>query len=158
MVNTRKNRNNMFIFGYGSLMNNNSRKRTLKKNVKGYPTILRKRFGYKKKFNTIAGRHKGKEIVIGIEKNPKKTTSVRGVLFPVNKLQLNKLNKREGIYKRIYVPHKYIKSTLKLSPNSRVYTYRPIKIQSRFNKTQRIYKNYKYSVERGNMQLFGKKM
>ena len=157
MVNTRKN-HNVFIFGYGSLMNNASRKRTLKKNVKGYPTILRKKFGYKKKFNTIAGRHKGKEIVLGIEKNPKKTTTVSGVLFPVSKLQLNKLNKREGVYKRIYIPHKYIKSTLKLSPNSRVYTYRPIHIKSRFNKTQRIYKDYKNAVEKGRMQLFGKKM
>lgn len=138
-------------------MNNASRKRTLKKNVKGYPTILRKKFGYKKKFNTIAGRHKGKEIVLGIEKNPKKTTVVRGVLFPVSKLQLNKLNKREGVYKRIYVPNKYIKSTLKLPQNSRVYTYRPIKTQSQFNKTQRIYKDYKKATDNGSMQLFGKK-
>jgi len=157
MVNTRKNRNNMFIFGYGSLMNTASRKRTLGEHVRAYPATLKKKFGYKKRFNVITARNIN-EIALGIEKNKNKTTFVRGALFPVNKKHIKKLNFRERVYDKINVPHKYINTTLKLPKKTKIMMYRPKKIRHKFKKTERVYKRYKNIVNAGTMQLFGKKM
>ena len=149
---------NTFIFGYGSLMNTASRKRTLKKHVPAYPTIINKKFGFSKRFNTIAAtRHGGNEIVLGLEKNPHKTTTVKGGLFPVTKQQENRINRREHVYKRISIPRKFINTTIKIPYGSKVYTYKSRKPRHKFNKPRRIYKDYTNRIAAGTTQLFGKK-
>jgi cation transport regulator ChaC len=147
----------MFIFGYGSLMNTASRKNTLGEHVRAYPATLKKKFGYRKRFNVITSRNIN-EIALGVEKNKKKTTFVRGALFPVNKKQIKKLNFRERMYDKINVPHKHINTTLKLSKKTKIMMYRPKKIRNKFKKTERVFKRYKNIVNSGTMQLFGKKM
>jgi len=139
-------------------MNTASRKRTLKKHVPAYPAIINKKFGFRKRFNTIAAtRHGGNEIVLGLEKNPHKTTTVKGGLFPVTKQQSTRINRRERVYKRISIPRKFINTTIKIPYRSKVYTYKSRKPRHKFNKTRRIYKEYTDRVAAGTTQLFGKK-
>ena len=153
MVKTSKLSYPLFIFGYGSLMSDSSRKRTLKNHVKAFPARINKKFGYKKTFNTIASR-RNNEIVLGIEKNSKNTTSIYGVLFPVKKRQLAFLNDREKVYKRLKVPSSYIKTTTPIPKKSTIITYKPMKIYKKFKKSQRIYKGYKKVVNNATKKLY----
>lgn len=145
-----------FIFAYGSLVNNASRKRTLKKHVKAYPAIISKRFGYKKAFNTIATINEN-EIVMGIEKNNKYSTHIRGAIFPVNKEQKKSLQKREFVYNPIKIPKKYINTNITLPDNAKVLTFKPKKTFKRFSKTKKIHVTYANRIQSGMSKMFGNK-
>jgi len=145
----------VFIFAYGSLVNNSSRKRTLKKHVKAYPTIISKKFGYKKAFNTIAKRNKN-EIVMGIEKNKNYSTYIRGAIFSVNKDQQKKLQKREFVYNPIKIPKKYVNTNLELPKNAKVFTFKPKKTLKKISKEQKIHIRYANIIQSGMSNLFGK--
>ena len=153
---TLKNKKSpMFVFGYGSLVNDSSRKRTLKSNRKGYPAIISKKFGYKKKFNTVASTEN--HIVMGIEPNKRKTTYIRGVIFKVNKKQRNNLKKREFVYTPINIPKKYINTKYNLPNKAKVMTFKTKYILNKKSKTKKIHKSYANIIKNGMKKLFGKK-
>lgn len=139
-----KTDNKIYIFGYGSLINKSSRKRTLKKRVKTEIAEIHPDYGYKKKLNTIASDNI--HTVMGIEKNSKKNTSIKGVIFPVNKRQLKELNKREIVYSKKIVPKKYIKTNLKFEKGSKVIIYKPYNVRIQ-NKNINVTKKYKKLIK-----------
>ena len=139
-----KTDNKIYIFGYGSLINKSSRKRTLKKRVKTEIAEIHPDYGYKKKLNTIASDNI--HTVMGIEKNSKKNTSIKGVIFPVNKRQLKELNKREIVYSKKIVPKKYIKTKLKFEKGSKVIIYKPYNVRIQ-NKNINVTKKYKKLIK-----------
>tara|TARA_B100001063_G_scaffold12945_2_gene10089 strand:+ start:8601 stop:9044 length:444 start_codon:yes stop_codon:yes gene_type:complete len=139
-----KSNNKIYIFGYGSLINKSSRKRTLKKKVKTEIAEIHPEYGYKKKLNTIASDNI--HTVMGIEENSKKDTSIKGVIFLVNKRQLNKLNKREIVYSKKIVPKKYIKTNMKFEKGSKVLIYKPYKVRIQ-NKNINVTKKYRKLIK-----------
>ena len=101
----KKLNNCIFLFGYGSLMNDCSRKKTHKKISKKYPVVLNEKFGYVRKWNTIIPKNK---LVLGIEKNHNKDTSINGVLFKVCKGCIKEFLKREKRYNIKKINKKHI--------------------------------------------------
>tara|TARA_Y100000816_G_C25639203_1_gene340380 strand:- start:43 stop:306 length:264 start_codon:yes stop_codon:yes gene_type:complete len=81
-----------YIFGIGSLVNNNSRKLTLKKHTKSIPVIFHNH-NYNRNWicfkKTRKSPVKFNRSVLNLDKNKvKKYEKINGVLFPVNKKQL----------------------------------------------------------------------
>jgi len=97
------------IFGYGSLVNDKSRHKTIsnRKTKRIIPAYIDKRFGYTKKYNVI---HK-KEIMLGLEESKDRSKDVFGLLFDVTKKDLNKLSRREGRYKLKKIPSRYLRTS-----------------------------------------------
>ncbi|MDA3839750.1 MAG: gamma-glutamylcyclotransferase [Patescibacteria group bacterium] len=87
----------MIVFGYGSLINIDS----LKKTIPGIKNIKKgKLFGFRRVFNLQAKRKLGEQgpvAVLDIEENPKSV--INGVYFEVNDKELDLLKEREIIYK-----------------------------------------------------------
>ena len=89
-----------YIFGYGSLVNSNSRKKTLKKNTDSIPCILKKNNNFRRKW--IFRCNKNNSTALGIEKcNLIEANEINGVIFKVNDKDLNLLDKREEGYERV---------------------------------------------------------
>jgi len=82
--------NNKFI-GYGSLINHQSLKETIK-DKKFTPVIVK---GYKRIFN-LEIREKGKTDILNLEKN--KSSKFNGIMFEVSEEELIKLKRREEEY------------------------------------------------------------
>lgn len=101
----KNNKKCIFLFGYGSLMNDCSRKKTHKKVSKKYPVVLNENFGYVRKWNTIIPKNK---LVLGIEKNHNKDTSINGILFKVCKCCIKNFLKREKRYNMKKINKKHI--------------------------------------------------
>jgi hypothetical protein len=129
----------IYIFGYGSLVNYNSRKDITKKSIKSkksrkskktsFYASIHKDFGYIRSFNVRLTIDGIKQTMLGIEKvdkiEKKLTFPINGVLFQVTSSQLKKLDQRESEYRRIIVNKKFIKTDILLHENDIVYIYKP---------------------------------
>ncbi len=109
-----------YIFGYGSLINKESRYKTIKnKSVcDDIPVRISKDFGYIREWNNnVSGKHHTGKLIkytaLGLRKS-NKGHSINGVLYSIDKHKLHVYDKREKGYLRIKIPHKYITN---LSPN-----------------------------------------
>ena len=93
---TRKNRRHSYsyIFGYGSLVNTQSRLNTIKSAVKAYPIVVDEQFGYERDYYYRDRIERGAERVLGIKKNPKKDTIINGALFKVPRDRLKDMDLR----------------------------------------------------------------
>ena len=98
----------VYIFGYGSLMNDLSRFKTHVHTKKTYDALLLPEFGYMRSWNTMIPNN---EIVLGIQKNKNKNTPINGVLFKICKCCLHKFIERETHYNIRTIPSKYVKFT-----------------------------------------------
>jgi len=120
---TRK-ASNIYIFGYGSLINKKEISATLQRKTKITPVILCESFGMKRCLNT---KTKTGLKVFGIKYNKQKNTPINGVLIKVNKHDLKKFDNREESYKKIDIPLEFIHFLKRKIPtNSHIYTYMPI--------------------------------
>ena len=120
---------NNYIFGIGSLVNNKSRKLTLKKHTKSIPVVFdnhnynRNWICFKK---TRKSPVKFNRSVLNLDKNKmKKNEKINGVLFLVNKKQLKKLDKREARYNRIKLNNRDFHTTkkYKIPSKKNIYAY-----------------------------------
>ncbi len=91
----------IYIFGYGSLVNYNSRKDITKKSKTLFYASIHKDFGYIRSFNVRLTIDGIKQTMLGIEKITKfekneLTFPINGILFQVTPSQLKKIgSKRE---------------------------------------------------------------
>ena len=120
---TRK-ASNIYIFGYGSLINKKEIIATLQRKTNILPVILCESFGMKRCLNT---KTKSGLKAFGIKCNKQKNTPINGVLFNVKKHDLKKFDNREESYKKISIPLEFIHFiTRKIPKNSHIYTYMPV--------------------------------
>ena len=116
-----------YIFGYGSLINKKSRRKTLGRNTKAYPARLLPDFGYIRVWNY---RHKNATFLGLIKKrsNEESNATINGVLFYVP--NIDAFNEREHLYKNVLVPVEYIELLREedtIPKDSIVYIYIPKK-------------------------------
>ena len=115
-----------YIFGYGSLVNNESRFLTIKRYTEPIKVVIDSSFGYVRKWNYY---NKDKNIIaLGLEKQ-NNGDYVNGILFDVYDDEISLLDKREIGYKKITIQPNFInilsKDKLQNMDNSIVYTYIP---------------------------------
>ena len=99
---------NNFIFGYGSTINDESRKKTVQYISSSIPVRILKSFGCRRCWNFQS--NSAKLTALGIEFT-KKPSTINGIIFPVNKSELKLFDIREEGYKRIKIPIEHIEST-----------------------------------------------
>lgn len=107
-TNKKQKKECVYIFGYGSLMNDLSRFKTHVHTKKTYDAVLLPEFGYVRSWNTMIPNN---QIVLGIQKNKNKNTPINGVLFKICKCCLDKFIERETHYNVRTIPSKYVKFT-----------------------------------------------
>ena len=116
-----------YIFGYGSLVNNESRFITLKRHTESIKAIIDSSFGYVRKWNYY---NQDKNIIaLGLEKHIF-GSNINGILFDVYDNEIDLLDKREIGYEKITIPPNYINVLAKdklLDIDSIIYTYIPKK-------------------------------
>jgi hypothetical protein len=117
-----------YIFGYGSLVNNESRFLTLKRHTEQIKVVLDCNFGYVRKWNYY---NKDKNIIaLGLEKQVV-GDNINGILFNVYDDEFALLDKREIGYEKITIPPNYVnvlsKDKLQNIDNTIIYTYIPKK-------------------------------
>tara|TARA_B100000927_G_scaffold290021_1_gene287843 strand:+ start:1000 stop:1680 length:681 start_codon:yes stop_codon:yes gene_type:complete len=109
---TRRVRNKYcYIFGYGTLINDISRRNTLKRSSIGIPAIIKKDFLHRRKYSYggTPGKIKNPIKVLGIEKCLKsKSQKINGILFKLPYHKLKSFDKREGGAIRTQVEWKHI--------------------------------------------------
>ena len=127
---TRKNRRHSYsyVFGYGSLVNTQSRLNTIKSALKAYPVVIDEQFGYERDYYYRDRIGRGAERVLGIKKNPRKDTLINGALFKVPNDRLKDMDLRENNYKKIRIPWEYVLLYGKSNPQTSVpiYAYQPL--------------------------------
>jgi hypothetical protein len=126
-----------YIFGYGSLVNNESRFITLKRYTEPIKVVLDSNFGYIRKWNYY--NQEKNIIALGLEKNIV-GSNINGILFDVYDDEIAPLDKREIGYEKITIPPNYINILSKdkiLDIDSIIYTYIP-------TKDYRLYNNIDY--------------
>jgi hypothetical protein len=92
-----------FIFGFGSLVNSNSRNSTAELGIKPViPARISKEFGYNRVWNVkvVTGM-----TALGLERSsPENASTINGIIYPVSKEILELYDKREESYNRVIVP------------------------------------------------------
>ena len=140
------------IFGYGSLVNNKSRCKTIgnRKTKRNIPAYIDKRFGYKKRYNVT---HKN-EMVLGLEETKTGSKDVYGLLFDVTNKDVNNLSRREEYYKLKRIPNRYLRTSKgkKRITSKNVCTFVPkrkYQISNRSKRKVKINPEYKSTVTKG---------
>ena len=115
-----------YIFGYGSLINENSWRKTLPKVMSKIPARVSKKFRYVREWN-----YRGKKSTyLGLRKLNKyeRGSTINGVLYSIDESNIKLFDRREEKYKRISIPHHMIKiiSNNKILKDSIVWTYVPL--------------------------------
>jgi hypothetical protein len=116
-----------YIFGYGSLVNNESRFITIKRHTIPIKVYIDSSFGYVRKWNYY--NQEKNIIALGLEKNIF-GNNINGILFDVKDNEIAFLDKREIGYEKITIPKNYINILSKdkiLDIDSIIYTYIPKK-------------------------------
>lgn len=116
-----------FIFAFGSIVNDESRKSTAPN--AGYPIPVRisKEFGYRRMWNYQSSG--AKLTALGLEKvDQNLAKSINGIIYSVNERDIYEFDKREEGYSKIRIPIKYIESYnwQCLPKQSNVWVYVPI--------------------------------
>lgn len=97
-----------FLIGYGSLVNEESRMRSLGRDIVVIPVRISTEFGYRRTWNT---RIAGMMTTLGLVKAEEgQGSTINGVLYAVKETDLPIWDKRERSYNRIEVPWQYITS------------------------------------------------
>uniref|UniRef100_A0A6C0BS37 Gamma-glutamylcyclotransferase AIG2-like domain-containing protein n=1 Tax=viral metagenome TaxID=1070528 RepID=A0A6C0BS37_9ZZZZ len=112
-------KNESYVFGYGSLVNSESRNKTIKINKNNIiPAVINKNFGYVRttKFPSM-----------GIIKVKQHKKDINGLLFKIDNTELESFDRREKSYNRIIVPSKYISiiGNMYFDTSLPVYIYKP---------------------------------
>lgn len=115
-----------FIFGYGSLINSKSRNASVTQPISAIPVRVSSNFGFVRAWND----HSPSEFTaLGLRKKlpGEKSTTINGVLFPVNGDDMNAYDKREIGYVRVSVPLADIEamSWQNLPKHGKVWAYVP---------------------------------
>ena len=136
-----------YIFGYGSLVNNESRFITLKRHTEPIKVVINSSFGYVRKWNYY---NQEKNIMaLGLEKHIF-GSNINGILFNVYDNEFALLDKREIGYEKITIPPNYINVLSKdklINIDSIIYTYIP-------NKDYMISNNIDYIISNKLNQLY----
>jgi hypothetical protein len=97
-----------FLIGYGSLVNENSRMRSLGRDIVVLPVRISEDFGYRRSWNT---RIAGMMTTLGLISAEKgQGNTINGVLYAVKDGDLAVWDNRERSYDRVEVPWQYITS------------------------------------------------
>nr|CRH07050.1 conserved exported protein of unknown function [Candidatus Magnetococcus massalia] len=116
-----------FIFGYGSLMNSESRKSTAGRMTVAIPVRISAAFGYRRAWVFRAGSMGF--TALGLEKETPQApaSTINGVIYPVNDQELAAFDKRESGYDRVAVPLEQIEAVgwLPLPKQGRFWLYLP---------------------------------
>lgn len=99
-----------FIFGFGSIINDESRKSTVSEAGDAFPVRVAKEFGYKRVWNFQSSS--AKLTALGLIKvtDPSEQTTINGVIYPVKEEDISKFDIREEGYTRMEIPIYYIES------------------------------------------------
>ena len=99
-----------FIFGFGSIVNDESRRSIHPESGDPIPVRISPDFGYKRVWNFQSPS--AKLTALGLMKviDPKKRTTINGIIYPVQEENLQYLDEREEGYKRVEVPSHMIQS------------------------------------------------
>jgi len=110
-----------FVFGYGSLIIDESREKTLHHPSTGYKAYLSSTFNHKRSWTLIKPNY-NIELVMKYSFNQKYNTS--GIIFQIDPESLEKIDRRESNYQRIQIPVHMIQSDeLKLHSNNKIWIY-----------------------------------
>lgn len=118
---------NIYLFAYGSLVNDKSRNKTIEFYPVNYYAEISHLLGYIRVFNVRIIKNGIPQIMLGIEKSTK-PTPINGILFQVTDSILEKIDDREKIYDRMIIEHQFIKTDIQFNKNDVVYIYNPKKI------------------------------
>ncbi len=99
-----------FIFGFGSIVNDESRKSTVPEAGDAIPIRISKDFGYKRVWNFQSSS--AKLTALGLVKvdNPNDRITINGIIYPVQGDDMSKFDAREEGYTRIEIPISYVES------------------------------------------------
>jgi hypothetical protein len=115
-----------FIFGYGSLINSNSRNATSSAPIPAIPARISGAFGYRRCWND---RSQSGFTALGLcrTQSGELGATVNGVLYPVQHDDLAKFDKREEGYNRVAVPLDQIEAAgwQRLPEEGRIWIYVP---------------------------------
>ena len=148
-----------YIFGYGSLINSNSRLNSSISCIQFpwvIPITVSKEWGYYRSWGVNCNCKKSGDKLncIGLYNDNKiNSEDITGVIFAVDNNGLCKFDKRECNYSRILIPKKYIKVLLsfsKLPKNIKIWTY-----ISKNNEYNEISKDYPISQRYLDICLLG---
>ena len=123
-----------FLFGYGSLVNSDSRRNTFKEEVPVVPARISADFGYIRKW---CYRSSTGMTALGLEKAaPGKGSTINGVLYSVKEEDMTIWDERESKYQRIEIPFEFIEATSweGLPIKGKIWTYIPIGTSKQFGK------------------------
>ncbi len=116
-----------FIFGYGSLMNSESRAATAGQHVSAIPARVSASFGYARAWNI---RSPSGFTALGLRKAGagEKGSTINGVVYAVDGDDMAKYDAREAGYVRVEVPHDAIEavSWQRLPEAGKVWVYVPV--------------------------------
>lgn len=115
-----------YIFGYGSLVNAQSRARTLGKHVDAIPVRISKDFGYRRAWNYPAGGF----TALGLEKSDTPAT-INGVIYPASGDDMQKWDERESGYRRVQIPWQFVEPAtwLNIPTSGHLWVYVPVNAQ-----------------------------
>ena len=110
-----------FVFGYGSLIIDNSREKTLEYPSIGYKAYILSLFKYSRSWTIIEPNY---NLELVMKHNHKQEHDTSGVIFQVNPDSLERLDERESMYQRIQVPvHMIQTDELNFHPNNKIWIY-----------------------------------
>lgn len=116
-----------FLFGYGSLMNSESRGSTSGKVTAAVPVRLSAEFGYIREWNFRSPT--SKLTALGIRKRlpGEAGSTINGVIYPVEGGSIEKFDEREEGYTRVQVPRNMIEAVgwISLPKEGQIWVYVP---------------------------------
>lgn len=117
-----------FIFGYGSLINTQSRNSTASKPIKAIPVRVSASFGYVRGW---VDRVRTGYTALGLRKpqSGEKPMTINGVLYPVEGNDMSLFDAREDGYMRVEVPLDEVKgmSSVQMPAEGKIWTYVSVK-------------------------------
>lgn len=93
-----------FIFGFGSIVNDESRRSLNPDSGDPIPVRISPEFGYKRMWNFQSSSAKLTALGLAKVHDPTKRTTINGIIYPVNDVHLIDLDEREEGYDRVEVP------------------------------------------------------
>ena len=113
-----------FLFGYGSLINDESRNSLTNDIHEPIPARISKKFGYKRTWSYYSPT--SYMTALGLEKAcESEATTINGIIFPFDLNNLNNFNEREQDYNLVNIPNKFIQSMSwsNIPKNSKIWVY-----------------------------------